>query len=168
MSLLEKIHQIHGLKLLYQWSIKRVRIFCEGHRPISLLCNDQKLLTYILAKRMQKNIVKLNHPDETGFISGQRGANNIRRTLNIITWAKKNRQNFVFISFDALEAFDTVNCQFLYKTLAVVGFHPTFMDWVRVIYTNPRLSTSWQNGCCLDFFYLERGVRQGGCLSPSL
>src|SRR4029434_1095076 len=27
---------------------------CEGYRPISLICNDQKLLTSILARRIQK------------------------------------------------------------------------------------------------------------------
>ena len=59
--------------------------FCEGYRPISLLCNDQKLLTYILTKRMQKIIAKLINPDQTGFIPGRQGTNNIRRTLNIIT-----------------------------------------------------------------------------------
>lgn len=41
--------------------------FCEGYRPISLLCNDQKLLTNILAKRMQKIISELINPDQTGF-----------------------------------------------------------------------------------------------------
>ena len=43
---------------------------CEGYRPISLLCNDQKLLTHILAKIMQKIIAKLINPDQTGFIPG--------------------------------------------------------------------------------------------------
>ena len=74
---------------------------CEGYRPISLSCNNQKLPTYILAKRMQKIIAKLINPDQTGFIPGRQGANNIRRTLNIITCAKKKMQNSMLISFDA-------------------------------------------------------------------
>lgn len=64
---------------------------CEGYRPISLLCNDQKLLTTILARRIQKIITKLINPDQTGFIPDRQGANNIRRTLTIITCAKRNR-----------------------------------------------------------------------------
>ena len=73
----------------------------------------------------------------------------------------------MLISFDAQKAFDTVNWQFLYKTLAAMGFHSTFVDWVRVIYTNLK-SHVRVNGCCSDFFYLERGVRQGDPLVPLL
>lgn len=50
---------------------------------------------------MQKIIAKLINPDQTGFIPGRQGANNIRRTLNIITCAKKKMQNSMLISFDA-------------------------------------------------------------------
>ncbi len=65
---------------------------CEGYRPVSLLCNDLKILTNILAQRMQQHITKLIKPDQTGFIPGRQGANNIRRTLNLISCAKNNLQ----------------------------------------------------------------------------
>lgn len=87
------------------------------------------------------------NPDQTGFIPDIQGANNIRRTLNIITCAKRNRQNSMLVSFDAQKAFDTVNWQFLYKTLTAMGFHSTFVDWVRVIYVNPK-SRIRVNRCC--------------------
>ena len=140
---------------------------CEGYRPISLICNDQKLLTSILARRIQKHITTLINPDQTGFIPSRQGANNIRRTLNIITCSKKNKQTSMLISFDAQKAFDTVNWDFLYKTLSVMGFHPEFINWVRAIYKNPK-SRVRVNGCCSEFFELQRGVRQGDCLSPLL
>ena len=44
----------------------------------------------------------------------------------------------MLISFDAQKAFDTVNWQFLYKTLLVMGFNPKFVEWIKVIYTNPK------------------------------
>lgn len=53
----------------------------------------------------------------------------------------------MLVSFDAQKAFDTVNWQFLYKTLTAMGFHSTFVDWVRVIYVNPK-SRIRVNGCC--------------------
>lgn len=48
-----------------------------------------------------------------------------------------------------------------------MGFHPQFVEWIKTIYTNPK-SRVRVNGCCSDFFYLGRGVRQGDCLSPLL
>ena len=96
-------------------------------------------------------IAKLINPDQTGCVPGQQGTNNIRRTLNIITCAKKNMQNPMLISFDVQKAFDTVNWQILYKILAIMEFHPVFVDWIRVIYTNPK-SCVRVNGCCSDFF----------------
>lgn len=140
---------------------------CDGYRPISLLCNDLKLLTNILAKRIKIHVQKLIHPDQTGFVPNRHSANNIRRTLNIITQAKNNDRNSMLIGFDAQKAFDTVNWQFLYNTLSMMGFHPQFVEWIKVIYTNPK-SCVRVNGSCSDFFYLERGVRQGDCLSPLL
>ena len=59
------------------------------------------------------------------------------------------------------------NWEFLCKTLSATGFHSTFIDWVRIIYRNPR-SRVRVNGYCSGFFDLERAVRQGDCLSPLL
>lgn len=100
---------------------------CEGYRPISLLCNDQKLLTSILAQRVQRHIRSLIKSDQTGFIPFRQGANNIRRTLNVMTCAKKNKQTSMLISFDAQKAFDTVNWEFLFGTLSGMGFHSKFI-----------------------------------------
>lgn len=46
-------------------------------------------------------------------------------------------------------------------------FHPKFVDWIRVIYKNPKARVR-VNGRCSDFFDIQRGVRQGDCLSPLL
>lgn len=140
---------------------------CEGYRPVSLLCNDLKILTSILAQRMQQHITKLIKPDQTGFIPGRQGANNIRRTLNLISCTKNNRQPTMLLSLDAQKAFDRVKWNFLYQTLEVFGFHSTFINWVKIVYKNPK-SRIRVNGCCSEFFCLKRGVRQGDCLSPLL
>lgn len=42
-----------------------------------------------------------------------------------------------------------------------------FVDWVRVIYTNPK-SKCWSEWMLFRLFQLQRGVRQGNCLSPAL
>ena len=87
---------------------------------------------------MQRIITKLINPDQTGFIPGRQGAINIRRTLNIISCAKRNTQKSMLISFDAQKAFNQVNWCFLYENLAAMGFHSRFIDWIKVLYIEPK------------------------------
>lgn len=100
--------------LLYKSFTKKARILfsVRDYRPISLLCNDQKLLINILAKRVQNIITKCINPDKTDFIPRTQGANNIRRTLNIMSCAKRKSQISILISLDAHKAFDQVNWHF--------------------------------------------------------
>ena len=44
---------------------------CANYRPISLLNSDTKLLSKILALRLQDHLVKLVHPDQTSFMKGR-------------------------------------------------------------------------------------------------
>lgn len=56
---------------------------CSSCQPLNLLCIDYKVLTSISAARVQKYIKTLIKPDQTGFISGHQGINNVRRALNL-------------------------------------------------------------------------------------
>lgn len=112
-------------------------------------------------------MIKVIKPDQNGFISARQGANNIRRTLNLILCSKNNPQPAMMLSLDAQKAFDRVKWSFLYHTLSVFAFHSIFIDWVKTVYKDPK-SQLRVNGCCSDFFNLKRQVRQGDCLSPLL
>ena len=65
------------------------------------------------------------------------------------------------------KAFDTVDWNFLLRTLQAFNFGPCIQKWIRTFYTNCS-SCFINNGFASDFFKLERGVRQGCPLSGSL
>lgn len=140
---------------------------CSGYRPISLLCVDLKILTSILAKRVQKYIKKLVKPEQTGFINGRHGSNNIRKTLNLQSLAISRKEPSMLLSLDAEKAFDRVDWLYLECVLKAMGFGDNFVDWIMMFYKTPR-SRVRVNGCCSDFFNLGRGTRQGDGLSPVL
>lgn len=140
---------------------------CSSYRPISLLCCDMKISTSILAKRLQKGIKDVIGIDQTGFIPGCLGINNIRRTLNIMTVARKRPDPSMLLSLDAEKAFDRVDWLFLNHTLKKFGFNSTFVNWIGTLYLKPT-SKVRVNGYIFKEFHLKRGTRQGCPLSPIL
>lgn len=56
---------------------------------------------------------------------------------------------------------------FLLAVLRRMGFGPSFISWVKLLYTDIR-SAILVNGYISDCFYPSRGVRQGCPLSPLL
>lgn len=64
---------------------------CGSERPLSMLNGDIRILTAVLARRLN-NIIRENiNPDQTGFISGRHYANNLRRVLNIVSHHTHNK-----------------------------------------------------------------------------
>lgn len=139
---------------------------CSSYTPISLLGNDVKILSKILAKRVQV-ITELINPDQTGFILGRQGTDNIRRTLYILSMARESEQLSMLLSLDAEKVFDWVDWAYLQGALEKMRLHSDFMQWIRILYTEPK-SRVRVNGHLSDFFYLKRGTRQGDPLSPLL
>lgn len=68
--------------LLVQHKEGKDPLQCPSHHPINLPCVDSKILTSIIAARIQKYI-KFTEADQTGFMMGRQRTNNIRRVLNI-------------------------------------------------------------------------------------
>ena len=104
---------------------------CGAYRPISLLESDVKILSSILANRMLKYLRNLINPDQTGFIPGRQGANNIRRVLNLQSVARDSACPSMLLSLDAEKAFDRVDWSYLNYTMERMGFNLTFIRWIK-------------------------------------
>ncbi|MCU7801464.1 MAG: hypothetical protein KZQ70_15365, partial [gamma proteobacterium symbiont of Lucinoma myriamae] len=68
---------------------------------------------------------------------------------------------------DFEKAFDSVSWDFMYNVLDFYNFGDSFKQWIKVFYTNIQ-SCVTVNGHLSDWFYLQRGCRQGEPLSPYL
>ena len=121
-------------------------------------CVDFKILTSIIANRIQKYIRKLIKPDQMGFINNRQGIDNVRRALNLQSLAAKRDTPSMLLSLDAEKAFDRVDWTFLEQTLNAMGFNNTFVKWIKIFYKNPK-SRVRINRHCLEFFPLGRGTR---------
>lgn len=138
-----------------------------SYRPISLLNSDQKILAKSLAKRLSIHMVKLVHPDQTGFIPTRHSSHNLRRLFNIIYSTRYPNEDLFILSLDAEKAFDCIEWPYLYAVLEKFGIGSKFISWVQLLYRNPcaRILT---NRTLSEPINLFRGTRQGCVLSPLL
>ena len=71
----------------------------------------------------------------------------------------------ILVAIDFEKALDTLNFNFLIRTIHKFNFGPSFIQWIRVLYSNVS-SCIINNGFSTGLFPLKRGVRQGDPLSP--
>ena len=88
----------------------------KNWRPISLLNVDYKLLSKVLAMRMELILTKLIHTDQSGFISGRYIGQNIRLLSDIMKFSDSKKFQGIFLFVDFEKAFDILEWSFILKT----------------------------------------------------
>jgi hypothetical protein len=139
----------------------------KNWRPISLLNCDLKLLTKILAKRLQKHIATIIHEDQTGFVSGHRIQDGCMLLAQILEHNRVKPGGGGLYFLDQEKAYDRVDWSYLTKCLCKLGFGPRWMHLIGVIYGKLRARVLI-NGFQSLAFDICQGVRQGDPLSPLL
>lgn len=140
---------------------------CGSYRPISLLNADLKILSKILAVRLESILPHVINTDQTGFIKGRNSCNNIRRLLNVIQLCQQRATDGLVVPLDAEKAFDRVEWSYLLFTLQRFGLGSNFISWIKVLYNCP-LAAIITNGLWSKNFKVGWGNRQGCPLSPLL
>ena len=137
----------------------------RNKRPISLINVDERLMDKAINFRVAKLLPKLIHPDQTGFIPGRWIGENIEAVQNLIE--EGNKYQGVLASVDFEKAYDRVEHAYLEAVLIKFGFGPNISRAMMGSSTNTKariLLNGWLSGPVS----IERGVRQGSPLAPSL
>ena len=94
----------------------------ENLRPISLLNADYKILTKILAKRIEKVLPKIINPNQTGYVKGRFIGENIRLIQDVMFLTKHTNTPGIAIFLDFRKAFDTIEWNYLLSALKLFNF----------------------------------------------
>ena len=139
----------------------------ENYRPISLTNVDYRILAFILANRLQNVIGKIIDPDQTAYIKGRYIGHNIRLINDVVDYYDEKQMKGILLNIDFKKAFDSLEWDFIFSTLATFNFGPSFIQWIRTIYKSP-VACVKNNGYLSDTFQISRGIRQGCPVSALL
>ena len=140
-------------------------LYIYNWRPITLLNLDYKILSKVLALRLQNSLEKLISESQTGFMKGRNIKYNVRKTIEIATQLNKKQVQSILFSLDFEKCFDSCKTQALLGSLKYFGFPESFILWVNLLFTNFKLCVQ-NNGFRSEWMDQSRGLHQGCCYSP--
>lgn len=100
-------------------------------------------------------------------MSGRYIIDNIRLVLDILDYSDLIQDESFILFLDFHKAFDSVEHQFIFKTLDLFGFGEHFKKSVRTLYASGHSSIKLPHGTTKRF-RMGRGIRQGCPVSPDL
>ena len=121
---------------------------------------DYWILAFILAQRMQKVVSNVISTDHTTCIKKRFMGTNIRLVSDVIVYCDLFNKSGILLMLDFTKAFDTLQWNFMFKSLQFLNFGPSFIKWVKTLYYKP-VACIKNNGYFSDCFDIQWGIRQG-------
>ena len=137
----------------------------KNWRPITLLNLDYKILAKVFATRMKKILPSIIGDQQVGFMKDRNIADNIRKTIDIVSHIYRSGKAALIVSIDYEKCFDKLEFQAVTGSLKYFGFSDKFVQWTNLFFSD--FSTCVTNsGFTSELFKKTRGINQGCPISP--
>jgi exonuclease III len=138
----------------------------KNWRPISLLNCFYKIISRVIANRLQKHMDKLTKVCQKGYSSSKQCQEVLINIIDSVNKIKVSGNRGALVSLDIKKAFDSTSHRYLQSVYNFFNFGPNFIRWLNLISTNRRACIILDNKLYSSFFDLERGNAQGDTASP--
>ena len=150
--------------ILKQWNATAITLVpksteverMSGFRPISC-CNDvYKVVSKILARRLEKLLPSMISPSQYVFVKVRLLMENVLLTTELVHgFGSKNASPSGLLKVDIRKAFDFVSWPFILEVLRAADFPGIFINWIRNCITTTSFSINVNGEHC--------GYFNGGC-----
>ena len=132
--------------------------------PISLINVDAKVISKILALRLQSILPDIISQNQFAFVKGRNIDEAIRVISDILEYTSTESIPGIIFGADYEAAFDSLDFYFIFSVMKVFGFPEYFINWVKILH-NQLESCVMNNGFSTGYFPVKRGTRQGDPLA---
>ena len=137
-------------------------------RPIACCNVMYKVVSKILANRLKLILPRLVLENQSAFVEGRLLMENVLLASELVKgYHSDTISPRGVMKIDISKAFDSVQWDFVLKSLTVIGVPEKFIHWIKLCITSPSFSVQ-VNGELAGYFQSTRGLRQGCSLSPYL
>ena len=122
---------------------------------------------FLIRVYIEPFLPKLIHSDQTGFMKDRFIGQNVRLLNDLMEYTDVKKISGIFLFIDFEKAFDSIEWNFIKRSLELFNLGPFLTRWLSILYNNSEAAVM-NAGYMIDYFTVSRGVRQGRPLSPFL